>query len=100
MKKIALVFAFGLVATAVSVQAVGVSDIPAIVTGARNILEHAYRLNSFAGRIKILADNNFAFTLPDSTQTVTLSNQERLQLIGQYNALLKNLETELAAMPR
>lgn len=99
MKKSIAISLLTLLITVGSVSAVGISDIPNILAGATKILEAAYKLNSFAGRIKLLQDNNFTYTLPDSTQTITLSNQQKQELIGQYNALIKAVSDNLALMP-
>lgn len=82
-----------------TVFAVGVSDIPAIVSGAGNLLEDARNLVVFAQKLQTLSDENFTISVIESTQTVALNNLQKSGLIAQYSNLKKKMQDDFQALP-
>lgn len=80
-------------------QAVGVSDIDAIVAGTLLIEQDILLMKRLAHQLVALRETNFVLTVADSTQTVTLSALQKQGLIAKYQDLKAQLATDFNQLP-
>lgn len=99
MNKMRLIFTLALALTCGMVQAVGISDIPAIQIGAYALYRDAVTFLAFAQKLSILDDAGFTFTIIDSTQTVSLTNAQKSGLIAEYQNIKQRMSDHFNQLP-
>lgn len=79
---------------------VTINDIPAIQETSEKIVDQANQIKNFATFVKSLANENWSFNVPFSTTTLTLSVQQRQDLVNRYNTMKSNLNTLVDSLPQ
>lgn len=80
-------------------QAATVSDIPVIQSTAASIQHKAGQLIIFANAVSDLAANGFTFTVATSTGTITLTTQQKQDLLAYYAQLKTDLSALVTSLP-
>lgn len=97
MKKYALTIVLALAVTVAS--AVGVNDIVDIYNVSQDIHASAARLLYFANELKNAKENNWIVEIAGSTETYTITNADKQNLIVRYNNLKAKLQEDFNRLP-
>ena len=95
MKKILI----GLLLIPEFVSALNVTDIDSMVVNSASLIKNVAKYQRLAFRLQILRENNFKVTVEDSTATVSLNAQDRVDIFGQYNEIKKQIQNDVVNMP-
>lgn len=99
MKKSIVVSILTLLITVGSASAVNINDIDDILSVSLLIVRHASGLAQFATKLKSLKEGGFVITVEGSTQTVTLSLDQKLGLLAEYQNRKAQLQADWNALP-
>lgn len=98
MKKLILSVFFSLVFIPVH-AAVTANDIPEIKRVSELLVADAVDLLSLANQLVILSQNNFVVPVAGGVESVTLTNQQKLNLVAEYTNRKNKLITTLNQLP-
>lgn len=81
------------------VSAVAITDIDTIFSISQTLVNDTESLSKFVYQLRSLRDDSFLIVIANSTQTVVLSNAQKMGLLAQYQNYKTQIQADLNALP-